>query len=153
MNLKTIICFKVEVLETGRVNYFVQYCIGLVSSKKEVSLLPEAQTTPSLPHHRISWRSWAHMALNYTTVNPEHSTVSAKASQDQKGSKKQDDVTHQLWLSAEESRSLWAGVWPKSEAKGMARISARESNQTDSFSEMEEYFLKRQLSSPWAGPL
>lgn len=51
MKLKTIMPFKVEVLEDERVNYFVQNCPALVNSKGEVNLLSEGQTTPFLPHH------------------------------------------------------------------------------------------------------
>lgn len=49
MKLKTIMPFKVDVLEAERVNYFIQNGTALVNSKGEVNLLSEGQTTPSYP--------------------------------------------------------------------------------------------------------
>lgn len=45
MKLKTVIHFKVEVLETWGVNCFVQDCTASVNSKGEVRPLIDAQTT------------------------------------------------------------------------------------------------------------
>ena len=48
--LKTTICFEVEVLESGRVNCFVQDLTASVNSKGGSELLSEAQTKPFLSH-------------------------------------------------------------------------------------------------------
>lgn len=50
VKLKTITCFKVEVLERRRINDFVKDSTASVNRMRS-HLLSEAQTMPFLPHH------------------------------------------------------------------------------------------------------